>query len=131
LAQPTASRSPTASNSAGSLLTNDLYARSLWQLHGGASAPLPERWPGVARDAVVGVANAALGTIVLSWSGAHPAAVMQDWEAHWFQPILAEWRSGRYKELILVAGNTEYRLTSAARWRFWSRATPWWETLLA
>ncbi len=108
---------------AGLLLTNDLYARSLWQLLGAPVAALPTAWQHNDIDGI--------GTVVLPWSGAHPAAVAQELEERWLAPILDDWRRGRIAELTLVAGNTCYRWLRSARWSFWRRARPWWDTLLA
>jgi hypothetical protein len=108
---------------AGLLLANDLYARSLWQLLRAPAAALPPAWLSGSGDATC--------MVVLPWSGVHPAAVAQGLEERWLAPIMADWRGGRITELTLIAGNTRYRLPRAARWNFWRRARPWWETLLA
>jgi hypothetical protein len=113
----------TPRSEAGLLLANDLYARSLWQLLGAPAAALPAAWPTGSGDATC--------TVVLPWSGVHPAAVAQELEERWLAPIMADWRRGRITELTLVAGSTCYRMPRAARWNFWRRARPWWETLLA
>ena len=107
----------------GLLMCDDLYARSLWQLRGGALVSLPPGWN-------KRLATSAACTVVLSWSGAHPAAVLQALEDGWLYPATTDWRSGLVHTLSLIVGGTEYRLTRAARWRFWSRRKPWWETLL-
>jgi hypothetical protein len=108
---------------AGLLQANDLYARSLWQLLNAPHAPLPTRWQALNSDE--------RQTIVIPWSGAHPASVVQELEQQWIAPLIGDWSRGKLQSLDLVAGGVHYHLPRVARWRFWQRRRPWWETLLA
>jgi hypothetical protein len=49
----------------------------------------------------------------------------------WLAPMLDDWRAGRIQQLRLIAGQQQYSLTRAARWRVWVRSAPWWERLVA
>jgi hypothetical protein len=51
-----------------------------------------------------------------------------DAEARWLRPALAELGAGRIEELRLSAGERCYSLSAGWRWRFWRRASAWWES---
>ncbi|SRR5258706_3988183 len=113
----------------GLLLAQDLYARSWWRLCGAPVQGLPERWAG--GDRTAWPATVSRQTVVVPWSGEHPAAVAQQLEEQWILPLLADWRARHFGALCLIAGRDRFQLTSGARWRAWRRRHPWWESLLA
>jgi hypothetical protein len=118
-----------AADDVGMLLANDLYARSWWQLCGAPRLPLPVSWS--QRAPAAAALPAGRQTVVLPWTGDHPAALVPQLEEHWLGPLLADWRARRIDTLRLIAGRDEFVLAPAARWRLWQRTRPWWESLLA
>lgn len=98
-AQPTAP--PPTASLPGTLRSDDLVARALWDAAAPASVPEAE----------------------------YVTTTLRQIEADWLATRLADWRAGRLQALGVLAGAQLYMLRGAARWRFWVRTRPWWETL--
>jgi hypothetical protein len=52
-------------------------------------------------------------------------------ESRWLEPSWADLAAGRIARLDLSAGNRCVSLRARARWRFWRRPRPWWESVAA
>jgi hypothetical protein len=118
----------TRPSAAGRWFGDDLVAQALWPA-AAARAGAPASGWSVVRDAAGTGTDASYGASTSAHDTWHMLTDFNALEDAWLAPLHEDWRRGRVGRIQLLAGRWRYELTPSARWRFWTRSTPWWQRL--
>jgi hypothetical protein len=122
---PAASRVPAAQ-----LLGSETYADALWQLSGGRSGALPERFGhGSGADAAPGGKGSSQLVLYPTMSTQMPNPAFEHLERNWLAPALQVLQAGELGAIELLAGHLRWRLSRLQRLRLWRKPAPWWRAI--